>query len=245
MEIPCVLVFQGSDSLVSKVKKMLQLCEQKPNKANKAITAQDTTKEALKDGEDVPGNPAKKVKVEEEESTSRCEDVRLYHKIRLSLEDRNTVSNGRQLNDKHINFVQIILKEKFPNITGLQLTLLQTKFKLDIHMPLVQILHVHGDHWIAISNLQCETGKILIYDSVFNTVDSQVRQLVENIFDLKINLSIHDNMPKQAGITDCAVFAIATATSLLYGIKPNKYTQSLLRSHLIKCFENFNITPFP
>ena len=33
----------------------------KPNKANKAITAQDTSKEALKDGEeDVPGNPAKK-----------------------------------------------------------------------------------------------------------------------------------------------------------------------------------------
>ena len=77
------------------------------------------------------------------------------------------------------------------------------------------------------------------------SVDSQVRQLVENIFNLKINLSIHDKMPKQAGIADCGVFAIATATSLLYGIKPNKYTQSLLRSHLIKCFENFNFVPFP
>ena len=66
---------------------MLQLCKRKPNKANKAITVQDTPKEAFKDGEDVPGNPAKKVKVEAEESTSRCEDVWwLYHKIRLSLE---------------------------------------------------------------------------------------------------------------------------------------------------------------
>ena len=57
LEIPCVLVFQDSDCLVSKTKKMLQLCEQKPNKAN---TAQDTLKEALKDGKDVPGNPTKK-----------------------------------------------------------------------------------------------------------------------------------------------------------------------------------------
>ena len=195
LEIPCVLVFQGSNCLVSKAKKMLQLCEQKPNNI-KATTAQDTPMEALKDGEDLPGDPAKKIKVEEEESTSRCdhnnEDVWLYHKIRLL--NRNAMSNGRQLNDKHINFAQIILKEKFPDITGLQLTLLQTKFKLDIRMPLVQILHVHGNHWITISNLQCEAGKILIYDSIFNTVDSQVRQLVENICGSEINTSIHGKM---------------------------------------------------
>ena len=85
LEIPCVLVFQGSNCLVSKANKMLQLCEQKPNKANKATTAQDTPKEVLKDGEDVPGNPDKKIKVEEEESTSRCDhnnaDFWLHHKI--------------------------------------------------------------------------------------------------------------------------------------------------------------------
>jgi len=42
---------------------MLLLCEQKPYKA---ITAQDTPREASRDGEDVPGNSAKKRKVEEE-----------------------------------------------------------------------------------------------------------------------------------------------------------------------------------
>ena len=59
LEIPCVLVFQGSNCLVSKAKKMLQLCEQKPYNI-KASTAQDTPMEALKDGEDLPENPAKK-----------------------------------------------------------------------------------------------------------------------------------------------------------------------------------------
>jgi len=86
------------------------------------------------------------------------------------------------------------------------------KFKLN-HKPLVQILYIHGDHWITISNLQCEDGKILIYDSVFNTVGSQVRQLVENICGSEININIHDKMPKQAGTTNCGVFAIATGSN--------------------------------
>ena len=52
-------------------------------------------------------------------------------------------------------------------------------------------------------------------------------------------------MPKQAGTTDCGVFAIATATSLLHGMNPSEYTQSLIRSHLIQCFETLDLTPFP
>ena len=43
---------------------------------------------------------------------------------------------------------------------------------------------------------QCDAG---IYDSIFNAVDSQVRQLVE--IDSEINITIHDKIPKQAGIT--------------------------------------------
>ena len=85
--------------------------------------------------------------------------------------------------------MQFILKEKFPDVNGLQLTLLQTKFKLKRNAPFVQILHIHGDHWIAISNLQCNSGKILIYDSVFSTANTQVRQLIENICGSKINVA--------------------------------------------------------
>jgi len=50
----------------------------------------------------------------------------------------------------------------------------------------------------------------------------QVRQLVENICGSEISINIHDEMPKQTGTTDCGVFAIATATSLLYGTSPLK-----------------------
>jgi len=94
------------------------------------------------------------MKVEEEKGTSKCEDV---CKIRLNI---NAVSNGRQLKQQAHKFFS---DEKFPNISGLQLTLLQNEFKLHaffaqtflaLYTP--QILHVH---WIKNSNLQCEVGK--------------------------------------------------------------------------------------
>ena len=37
------------------------------------------------------------------------------------------LQNGKMLTDKHINFAQRLLKEMFPEINGLQLTVLQDK----------------------------------------------------------------------------------------------------------------------
>ena len=161
-------------------KKLLELCKQKPGKDKAAAqaTQQEARQEAISSGDgDSQIIPLKKIKLEPEGTSSTCDHsntgVWLQHKIQLSLKEKNILSDGYQLNDKHINFAQFILKEKFPNVNGLQLTLLQTKFKLIINTSFVQILHIHGDHWITISNLQCDSGKILIYDSVFITVDSQ------------------------------------------------------------------------
>jgi len=50
-------------------------------------------------GEDFSGNSAKKVKAHQ--------DVRMLGSI-IKFKDGNTVSNGRQLNDKRINFAQMI-----------------------------------------------------------------------------------------------------------------------------------------
>ena len=53
-------------------------------------------------------------------------------------------------------------------------------------MPLVQILHVHADDWIKNFQFTGEAWKNLDYDFIFNTVDSQVKQLVENTHILQI-----------------------------------------------------------
>ena len=46
----------------------------------------------------------------------------------------------------------------------------------------------------------------------------------------------------QSGQTDCSLFAIAFVTAFSYGLHPGAYIytteQNLMRSHLLKCFEN-------
>lgn len=49
---------------------------------------------------------------------------------------------------------------------------------------------------------------------------------------------------KQEGLSDCGVFAIATATSLAFGRRPVHFKQSTMREHLLKCFEAGSMQPF-
>jgi len=54
-------------------------------------------------------------------------------------------------------------------------------------------------------------------------------------------------MQQQPNASDCGIFAIAFAVSLLFNIKPEKlkYNHSLMRSHLIIIFESNVIEHFP
>ena len=57
----------------------------------------------------------------------------------------------------------------------------------------------------------------------------------------------HVNVQRQSGLSDCGIFVIAFATALCMGIDP--YTlnidQNKSRIHLLKCFEQKNISAFP
>ena len=50
---------------------------------------------------------------------------------------------------------------------------------------------------------------------------------------------------KQKGEVVFGVFSTAIATSLLNGLSPGPYKQSLRWPHLISCFENKEMTLFP
>ena len=41
--------------------------------------------------------------------------------------DKTVIQNGQRLNDRHINFAQVMLRRQFPHLEGLKLTLLQEK----------------------------------------------------------------------------------------------------------------------
>ena len=72
---------------------------------------------------------------------------------------------------------------------------LQQKIRLDSSKPFVQILHAYSDHWITIYNLCCKMGVIYVYDSVYNNINSEVRQLIDNMCGSHNSVVMYNDMP--------------------------------------------------
>ena len=88
-------------------------------------------------------------------------------------------------------------------------------------------------------------NKIIVYDSVYFDIEEEVKGLINSLFDKETKAVTSKQMPKQKGGSDCGVYAVSVATTLLHGTKIGKYKSSLMRSHLICCFENYQLTTFP
>ena len=90
-----------------------------------------------------------------------------------------------------------------------------------------------------------------MYDSVHGHVNSDVREVICNILDLPIHvkhvLVEERECGRQDGV-DFGVHAIANAVLLSYREHPEgiQYsTSSRIRNHLVKCFEENKLNPFP
>lgn len=164
------------------------------------------------------------------------------------MSDKKLIEEGQRLNDLHIHYAQAILRTSFPGTEGLQNPLFQTgtRIRLDMTKATVQILFVESrKHWIVLSNILCSKSGICVYDLVYNDIDNQTSNLICHIVDGEVGGTHVHNEQKQEGSNDCGLFCIAIATSLLYKESPLKFVQSSLRSHLISCFENNKLVPFP
>ena len=73
-----------------------------------------------------------------------------FGRVSLTLSDRDDIAGGFQLNDKHINYAQTILKCQFSS-NGLQSTLLQASSTPQVNK--LQIVHVRGNHWITANTI--------------------------------------------------------------------------------------------
>ena len=91
----------------------------------------------------------------------------------------------------------------------------------------MQILHIRSDHWVVISNLLCAENVLSVHDTVFNDIDTPTMTLLNSMFEGDFTVTIVP-LQKQQGGSDCGVFSIAIATSLLHGHSPGPYKQSLL-----------------
>ncbi len=109
---------------------------------------------------------------------------------------------------------------QFGHFIGLQTTLFQYKTPLRHSTNIIQILHVNTNHWAVMSTLEADKRGILVlyYDSIYsaipeeakNTIAGLVPQHLLNSFQLRVESMATQ---KQAGVTDCGLYAIAICTS--------------------------------
>lgn len=85
-----------------------------------------------------------------------------------------------------------------------------------------------------------------VYDSLYESIDDGTHKVISNTFgSLATPYSV--KTPKQSGVDDCGLYAIANATSIYHNQDPAVITfdQSLMRLHLTQCIDKKMIATFP
>ena len=234
LEIPCVLTFEGEKKEVTKVRKLI---------SNKV--------EAIDRKPDIqPLSKKRKIDLHITETygqskTQGSTPWLTLNNIDLSFADKDMLTAGDELTDLHINFAQAILTKQFPKLAGLYSTLLIPRYRIT-SSPALQILHCRGNHWCVVTSIGCSAGQVKVYDSLYTSIDQVTLDLITSLFGSSTQVKLEQG-PKQLGVKDCGVFAIATATLLAYGGNPTTATfnQQAMRLHLIKTFENSHLQTFP
>jgi hypothetical protein len=168
----------------------------------------------------------------------------------LGLYEKNLteIKENKWIDDVIMNAASQFLKTEFPLVSGLY----STSFSRlgFIHNPYqgIQFHNVNGTHWVLSSSLH---GKIQVYDSLKGTggISDDLRRQLTEIYSpdgRSVTVEIVD-VQQQYGGNDCGLFSIAFSIDLLLGNDVNhiQYDQSTFRSHLLNCFEEKRITPFP
>ena len=174
-------------------------------------------------------------------------------KLKLSSKEVEDIIMGNELSDLHINMAQNLLKAQFPWLKGLKSTLLQGKqqtFTQDEVRNKLQIIHCFKrHHWIVATTVKCANGQVHVVDSLFKSIDNEVKATISQLFQKDINSVVIRviNSQKQIGVKDCGLFSIAFATAIAFGQNPTeqKFQQQSMQAHLVNCFENKKMTPFP
>jgi len=75
-----------------------------------------------------------------------------------------------QLNDKHVNAAQRLLRAQHPSLKDLFLTMVAGRQKLPPNG--LQAFFVHGNYWIVLSTIDCRPAEVNVYDFLYNNQDA-------------------------------------------------------------------------
>lgn len=166
------------------------------------------------------------------------------------------ISSGAKLGDEHVNAGNQLLRSQYHDIQGLCTPVLGQKLCFPEFNGLegyagcayLQVLHTGADHWITIEILSDE--EVRVYDSMFLKPTYHTLKQIASIVKSRhhqIQLSLA-KVQFQKTANDCGVYALAFLTDLCHGIDPTTcdYASAQeLRKHLIHCFKQGTMSPFP
>ena len=126
----------------------------------------------------------------------------------------------RWFEDAHINEAMKMIQSQFPSLAGFYNCLLGQNLSFPVtNEAFIQILHVEGNHWIAIEHISSDC--VNIYDSVHSSVSTDIKLQVSLLRtgNQRIALKIQ-KVQFQNRASDCGAYTIAFATDLAYGNNP-------------------------
>ena len=83
------------------------------------------------------------------------------------------------LTDKHMDHGQWLISQNYPQAKGLHSVLaFQSKQpKADSGLQdFVQVLHLSGNHWVAATNIECESNRVEVYDSLYRELSNEHKE---------------------------------------------------------------------
>ena len=165
------------------------------------------------------------------------------------------IKNGEKLSDEHINAASQLLRGQFEDLQELCSPVLGQKLSFPkfewasgyAGYAYFQILHTGSDHWIAIKAIS--ESEVYVYDSIFmQPTYYTLKQIASILHAPSSQILLHlERVQMQSNSVDCGVYAIAFLTDLCYGKDPAscRYASTEICNHLVTCFENGHMTPFP
>ena len=183
LEVPCVLKFNGEPQYVAKVKKLLTPSNDDDDDIQQANKKRRIEPDTI---------------IVEEMELKNYDPAKLWlslNHLDLTEADRDIITSGEKLNDKHINFAQEILKRQFRKLQGLQSTLCLSKLRAPLPATgTLQIIHSRGNHWIVASTVACSAGEVMVYDSLYSGLDQPTMELILQLFGSDVIVSLHSNL---------------------------------------------------
>ena len=97
---------------------------------------------------------------------TRRKRMRTVTHMKLTEKELDVIKCQRMLTDRHISAANQLLASQFPDVRGLQSTVLGQSLSFEAtEPPFIQILHVGGNHWMTVYAI--DNHLVKVYDSLY------------------------------------------------------------------------------